>query len=162
MASARYCFSTSNFNWRNGALALFVAAGFFGLRQVEHSHRIGSLILAAIPAALSIPCFLARYTLMIDVGPGHVRSTSGFWPFVRTRYERVTDFCQLEITIHGGGRRLHYTLWLIGAQRRRISLADRRSWPKLNDVAQELAAVIGWPITDLTNGRNSLSAILRQ
>jgi len=158
MPYAKYYFRTSNFNWRMGVAAL-IGAG--ALTAISHGASVVPLVISGCLVAVSIPCFLGRYSLMLDVEAKHVMDTSGFWPFARTRYEWVSDFRGLEITYVLGGRDGHYTLWLLANDGRRISLGDWNTWPKLNDRAQELSAATGWPVTDTTNGRNSLSALLR-
>jgi hypothetical protein len=158
---AKYYFRTSNFNWRMGVMALIGAGTFAGIGLYAQSTAKGPLIVAGVLVAASIPCFLSRYSLVLDLQARHVRDTSGFWPFVKTRYEFVADFHGLEITWVIGGRAGHYTLWLLANDGRRISLGDWGTWPRLNDVAQEISQATGWPVTDTTDGRNSLSALLR-
>jgi hypothetical protein len=94
----------------------------------------------------SIPFFLGRFSLVLDLQTGHVKDTSGFWPYAKTRYEQFSDFAGMEITYTWGGETGHYTLWLLAKDGRRISLGDWSTLPKLNNRAQELSRATGWPV----------------
>ena len=140
-----------------GVMALIGAAVFAGIRQYEHFESYQLLVPSGVLAFLGLLCFLGRFSLVLDVQAKHVKDSAGFWPFVRTRREWVSDFRGLEIAYGSES----YTLWLRANDGRRISLGDCGTWPRLNDRAQELSQVTGWPVVDFTSGRSSLAALLR-
>jgi hypothetical protein len=139
-----------------GVMALIGSALFLSFLKMS-SHA--NVLIGACLAVFSIPCFLGRFNLTLDVQAGRVSDTSGFWPFAKDRSALVVDFSGLEIVYVPGGKSGHYTLWLIAKEGRRISLGDSSTLPKLNNLAHELSGVTGWTVSDLTDGRNSLASL---
>lgn len=138
-------------------MSLIGSGLFFEFVQMK-SHA--NVAIGALLAGYSVLCFLGRFSLKLDLQAGRVTDTSGFWPFSKTRSASLVDFSNLEIIYIPSGKSGHYTLLLVGNDGRKVSLCNWTTWPKLNNLAQELSGVTGWPVNDQSKGSDSFAAFL--
>lgn len=92
---------------------------------------------------------LGRWRLVVNFDSGDVVSTSGFWPFVRTRTRKVD---QIGVVLLDSKESREYRLWLVTHDDEKIAAGRSPRWKSLVRRGRLMAELGKWRFEDASNG----------
>ena len=143
---------TSFLNPRDGAIGLVAIAAYWSL-IVSQSWNAQSFLYFAIYSTVQVVlCLLSRWQLTINFASGAIISTSGIWPFVKTRTFRTDQVSCVQISSRNGV----YQIILILKDHTEVPASKSMWWRILQKSAQSIAKQGGWESRDISSGVNSI------